>query len=309
MIDPNDYIEKGLKAVDEMANRGDYMSALKACEDLLRVNPYHRGAIQTLRNIQTKIEKSNAEKVDRDIESTMPLWKQGKYDELRTIYGKLYAYAPEHKKLRSLIIKLQETVSSETQKQQNEVKQKAIAAIENLLTQKNYDDAITATQELSEFFPLDKDVEKIGTKVRYAKIDSEITSNPQFQNTADFMAAEAFYEGLLKIDPTHPEVKKLLQQTREHDTRARVLDSKIHLNESFDRMKKLWENQEYEKVIQAAEEILQQNEGNLTARMYRSKAHSTLLRESDALEVKQLKAHWQQLGEEYTKNPSSFAKI
>lgn len=309
MIDPEAYIDKGLVVVEQLVNNGDYLTALKACEDLLRVNPYHTEVQEYLRNIHTRIAKDNEAKVDHDIEMTMPLWQNHRYDELRTIYGKLLKYAPEHKKLRSLILKLQETVTGEAQKEQDEIKAKAITAINTLISQKQFEEAVAASGELTELFPLDKATEDIGKKARYALIDEKIRQNPQFDNNADFMAVEAFYESLLKIDPTHPDAKKRLERTREHDTRARMLDSKIHLNENVDRMKQLWATREYEKVIQSCEEILQQDPSNLTAKLYRSKAHSTLLRESDELETRQLKVHWKEVEELYQKDKTQFVKI
>lgn len=309
MLDPDTYVKEGLKAVDQLVDRGDLVTALKACEELLRVNPYHNGAQSMLSNIHVRIEKQNEEMVDRDIQSTMKLWDEHRYDDLRVIYGKLLKFSPNHKKLLSLVSKLNETVTDEVKKAHRELKEKARTAIESLITEQKFDDVLQACSELGEYFPGDGEAEKMIKKFRYAVIDGKLEQNKLLTNTSDFMAAEAFYSSLLQIEPTHKRVQDLLSETREHGTKARMLDAKIHLAESIERMKKMWNTHEYEKVSQACDEILQQDSSNFTAKLYKNKAASILSKESDELEQKQLSEHWAKLSEEYKQDKSKFVKI
>ncbi len=309
MLDPDTYVAQGLKAVDQLVDSGDLITALKACEELLRVNPYHHGAQSTLSNIHVKIEKQNEDLVDHDIQNTMKLWDEHRYDDLRVIYGKLLKFSPNHKKLLSLVSKLNETFTEEVKKAHKELKDKARTAIESLIKDQKYDDALLACTELSEYFPQDAEAENMIKKMRYSVIDAKLEENKLLSNTADFMAAEAFYESLLKIEPSHKRVNTLLSETREHDTKSRILDSKIHLNESIERMKKLWNTHEYEKVDQACDEILQQDARNFTAKIYKKKSASILANESDVLEQKQLAEQWQKMSEEYNKDRTQFITI
>ncbi len=309
MLDPDTYVKEGLKAVDQLVDRGDLVTALKACEELLRVNPYHNGAQSMLSNIHVKLEKQNEDMVDRDIQNTMKLWDEHRYDDLRVVYGKLLKFSPNHKKLLSLVSKLNETLTDEVKKAHKELKDKARTAIEILITEQKYDDVLQACNELGEYFPGDAEAEKMIQKFRYKVIDGKLEQNTLLANTSDFMAAEAFYTSLLKIEPTHKRVLGLLEETQVHGTKARILDSKIHLAESVERMKKMWNTHEYEKVDQACDEILQQDAHNFTAKMYKNKSASILAKESDVLEQKQLKEHWAKLGEEYKQDKSKFVKI
>lgn len=309
MLDPEAYVDQGLKAVDHLIDRGELATALKVCEELLRVHPYHKGAQEYIQNIHAQIVKKNEEIVDEDIQKTMKLWDEHRYDELRTVYAKLLIYSPQHKKLRGLIMKLDSTVTKEAQEKRYAIKQKALEAIKSLITQKQFTDALQACDELNEYFPGDAMVENISRSARYAYIDEQLKINDHFVHSADFMEAEAFYASLMKIDPNHPQLKKLLEQTRAHGAQQRILAAKIHLNESIERMKKLWTSHEYEKVIQLCEEIIQQDTNNFTAKLYKKRAASILLRESDALEYKQLKEHWAHISLEYKKNPTAFIMI
>ena len=84
------------------------------------------------------------EKVDNDLDQTMHLWKEGRYDDLLKIYGRLYQYAPNHTRLRELITKLNDTLANHQKNERQAVAQKMLADATTHIHQKHFGDAIQA---------------------------------------------------------------------------------------------------------------------------------------------------------------------
>ncbi|PJC37465.1 hypothetical protein CO046_00360 [Candidatus Peregrinibacteria bacterium CG_4_9_14_0_2_um_filter_53_11] len=309
MVDPKTYIQEGLKTIKTLIEQNHLITALRAGEELARVNPYDRKVLNALANIQALIQKENEANVDRDIASTMHLWDEGKFDELQKIYSKLYQFSPQHKRLRALIIKLNEQMNEGQKKEHDEFIDQAVEAIKNLISEKNYTDAIQAGNELLQYDPLNSAAQKLLKKAKTGLIDMKLTENSQLLESADFERALEFYESLRRIDPDHSVVNRLSQQTKAHIAEKKLLASKITLNESIARMKELFTKREYEKVLQACDEIESIDPGNWTGRSYKKKAQATIERESDSVELKQLTELWKTMAPQVKEHPENYTRL
>lgn len=309
MVDPEIYITEGLVVVKKLLKQKDFQTAFRACEELLKVNPYHRKVQRYLREIEEELVASNEKKVDADIDATMSLWKEGRFDDLLQIYTKLYQFAPNHPRLRKLIAQLNEKLSAGKKQERNTFITAALTAIQNLLKEEKYTDALQAAGELLTIDPTNTAAEQLKMQAKEAYIDRELNNNERIIDSADFERAIPFYERLLGIAPNHPRIKKMMLQAQSHLAEQRMLAAKIHLNESIARMKELFKNAEYEKVIQACVEIERLSPKNFSARMFRKKALRTIEREVNALSRKTMDEENKLLQEEFAKNPAGFLKI
>lgn len=309
MVDPNTYIKEGLKIVKTLASQGNLQAALNACRELSRVNPYDRSVEKMLKEIEETALKKNIEKVDADISATMHLWDEGKFEDLAKIYAELYKYAPNYDRLKKLIVKLDEKMSGRQKDQKNEFVARALAAIKKLTDEKNYPDAIRACYELMGLDPLNETARAYVEQAKNALIEQKLRENEKIMDSADFERALNFYEPLLAVNPDHPRVKQLVLQAKENLAHQRLLAEKIHLNESIVRMKDLFSASEYEKVIQACEEIDRLDPRNLTARIFKKKARAAMEDEADFQIVKKMKEENLEAASEYQKNPQEFATI
>lgn len=308
-LDPQTYIEQGLKIVKNLVNKGDLATAMNACQELLKVNPYDKSVHKYLEEIQERILKENEKKVDADIESTMHLWKEGKFDELMQIYSKLYQYAPNHSRLIKLIQKLQEKMAEGQKKSQKDFLQKAINAIKGVINNGQFGDAIQACNEFLSLDPLNKEGKELLLEAKNKLIDQKLKENARVVEGADFERAFQFYDTLLAINPNNEKVKHLKETAKSHLGGQKELAGKIHLNESIDRMKQLFDAKEYEKVLQACEEILRIEPGNLTAKIFIQKATATIDAEIESKIADKLKSAGAEAAQEYGKNRERFVKI
>ena len=81
-------------------------------------------------------------------------------------------------------------------------------------------------------------------------------------------------------------LKSFKEAVASHLGGQKELAGKIHFNESIDRMKQLFDAKEYEKVLEACEEILRIDAGNMTAKIFMQKAGATI---DDEIESKIVK--------------------
>ncbi len=309
MVDPELYISQGLKIIKTLVEQGNFQSALQGCQELLKVNPYHRKVQKYLKNIEEELCAQNIKKVDKDLDATMHLWQEGRYDDLLKIYTKLYQYTPQYKRLRGLIEKLNTTMSQQQSNQRTDFIKQAVAAISGLMNESRYAEAIQASTELLSVDPVNEDAEKVLKKAKTAIIDQKLTENERIIDGADFERASDFYRSLIAIDPSHARAKSLLQQVQAHMAEQKMIAEKIHLNESVMRMKELFKSGEYEKVLQACEEIRRLDPGNFTAKVFYRRATKTMNEEIEILALKKVRELNTVLQTEYGKSPSSFVKI
>ena len=308
-LDPQTYIEQGLKIVKNLVSKGDLAGAMNACQELLKVNPYDKSVHKYLEKIQELIIKENEKKVDADIESTMHLWKEGKFDELMGIYEKLYQYAPNHSRLIKLIQKLQEKMAEGQKESQQDFLKKALSAIKGVINNGQFGDAIQACNEFLSLDPLNKEGKELLLDAKNRLIDQKLKENARVVEGADFERAFQFYDTLLAINPENEKVKKLQEAAASHLGGQKELAGKIHFNESIDRMKQLFDAKEYEKVLEACEEILRIDAGNMTAKIFMQKAVATIDDEIESKIVKKLHEAGAETELEYKKNAEGFVKV
>lgn len=309
MVDPEIYIKEGLKIVNALMDSGDLSAALRTCQELLKVNPYHRKVQKYLKEIEELIVEKNEKKVEVDIESTMHLWKEERFDDLMKIYTRLYQYAPNNTRLQKLIEKLNEKLSEQQKNARAAFVHGGLANIASLLENQKFGDAILACNELIRNDPLNRETTIYLKKAKTGLIEQKLKENSRIKDSADFERQLEFFESLLSIDPEHKEAKRLALRAKSHLAEQKLIAEKIHLNESIVRMKDLFKNSEYEKVLQACEEISRLDPGNFTARVFRKKAERMLRSEIEMLTVKLLKETWAALEPEYVKNPGGFVRI
>ncbi len=308
-LDPQTYIEQGLKIVKDLVNKGDLTAAMNACQELLKVNPYDKSVHKYLEKIQKLILEENVRKVDADIDSTMHLWKEEKYDELMQVYSRLYQYAPQYSRLIKLIEKLQNTITGQQKQSRQDFLEKALDAIKKLIKDGSFGDAIQACNELLSVDPLNGEAKEFLLAAKDHLIDQKLKENAGIIDSADFERALQFYNTLLSINPDNEKVKRLANTVESHLGGKKELAGKIHFNESIDRMKQLFDAKEYEKVLQACEEILRIDSGNLAAKFFIQKASATIKTEIEISIVKKLKEASAAITAEYVKDPAGFVKI
>lgn len=309
MIAHEHYIEEGLKIIKTLISQGNLQAALHASQELLKVNPYDRKVQKYLKKIEERIIEENAAKVDSDLDRTMHLWKEGRFNELLNIYATLYQYAPEHRRLKRLLLKLNETLGGQQKKERETFINAALQAIASLLREKRFGDSIQACNELLSFDPLNRAARNFLKKAKNQLIEQKLRDHERILESADFERALEFYQTILAIDPNHPRVKQLAMQAKAHLAEKKLLASKIHFNESILRMKDLFSHGEYEKVLQACEEIDRLDAGNFTAKIFKEKAKAALHHEIEEKMLQQLKESWLTLESMYKKNPGAFVKV
>ncbi|MFA6521127.1 MAG: hypothetical protein WCT53_01955 [Candidatus Gracilibacteria bacterium] len=309
MADLQKYIKDGLKIVDNLIKQGNLQAALNTCQELLKVNPYDSDVQSYFQIVQEKIIKDNRKKVDADIDATMDLWKEGRYAELAQIYDRLYAYAPGYDRLIGMMAKLEAKISKLQKTQKENLSGDFVAALKKLEDEKRFADMIQACNEMLSMDPKNEAATEYLKRGKRLLVEQKISDNPRIVEGADFERSMSFFNSLLAIDPENETVKKLKAETQGHLSEQKGVSARMDINESVTRMKDLFDHSEYEKVLQACEEIDNIDPGNFTAKIFKTKAQDLLHSESNKLIVKKLKEACAALTPEYKQNPGAFVRI
>lgn len=308
-MDAQKYIKDGLKIVDNLIKQGNLQAALNTCQELLKVNPYDSDVQGYLKIVQEKIIADNRRRVDADIDATMDLWKEGRYSELVDIYNRLYAYAPGYNRLVSMMAKLDAKISKQQKNQKENLAEKFVDALKKLEDEKRFADMIQACNEMLSMDPMNVSATEYLKRAKGLLVEQKLRENQRVLESADFERTMSFLNSLLTIDPENETVKKLKGQTQMQLSEQKGVSARMDINEGITRMKDLFDHSEYEKVLQACEEINNIDPGNFTAKVFKTKAQDLLHSESNKLIVKKLKEAWAALAPEYKQNPGAFVRI
>lgn len=309
MQTPEQYIKEGLKIVEDLVKQHNLQSALNACQELLKVNPYDKTLHSHLQKVQDLILEDNERRVNVDLDSTMHLWDEGKYDELARIYEKLAAYAPDHKRLRSLTMKLATKVEKQKSKQKESFIKNFEDALAKLRIEERYPEIIQACNEVLSMDPLNEKAKRHLKEAKEAFVDKRLRENNRIVEGSDFERALEFLDTLLSIDPENARVKQLQSQIKGHLSERSEVSQRMDLNESIARMKDLFDKSEFEKVVEVCNEIENLNPGNFSAKVFKGKAEKIMQKESNRLIVKQLKEVWVAMKPDYKKNRAAYVKV
>lgn len=302
-------IEEGIKVIKKLISDEDWKRALYGCKELLKYNPFNADLQSLMKKIEAHMVAENEKKVNTDISSTMRLWDEGRYSELMGIYMKLYKYAPNNKRLRDLIEKLKSKLTDTEQNKREDIVKKALEIIRKLISDEKYSDAIQACNEFLDFDSTNSTVQKYLIEAKDAIIEQKLKENPHLMESSDFDRQLEFFESLAKINPDNKKIQNILYQIKEHFGEQKMIAEKMHLNESILRMKELFKQAEYEKTVQACEEIDRLEHGNFTAKVFKKKALQTIKIETEAAAVKKMKEDFAALSEEYKAKPKEFVRL
>ncbi|KKU80455.1 MAG: hypothetical protein UY05_C0007G0007 [Candidatus Peregrinibacteria bacterium GW2011_GWA2_47_7] len=309
MIDPQNYLNDGHKKVKELMSAGDFERAYQGCQELLKVDPYNPKTLKLLEKVEEKMVKKNEEMVEKDIKATGHLWDEGKYEELREIYAKLYQYAPHYEKLQVLIGKIEQKLLEKNEQQQKIFLTSAVDAIKKAIREKHFGEAIQACNELLSMDKSNAAVGQLLQEAKYLLVDEKLRENEHIVDSGDYGAALHLYESLRSIDPSHAKLQALIADAVTHLEEKKKIQKKIDINEGTARVKELFEAQEYEKVLKACEDSMVLDPHNVVARLYHQKAQNIMEAENDIAVLKKIKETLPTLKTAYQQKQGSFIKI
>jgi len=140
------YIKKGLKKIKHLFKNGKNEEVIKACKELLDVDPLNKRAHKLKRKASLNYIRESLKNPIRE------KWEQaGEWEKLYIFYSKLSTIFPEHKKIRKLKKEAQEMIIKDDTKQKVVFSKESLTKLEKLFKQEEYERVIQGTQELIAF--------------------------------------------------------------------------------------------------------------------------------------------------------------
>lgn len=309
MIDIYTYIQEGIKTVKMLLRKGDLFNANLGCQELLKVDPYNKKLQKLLTKIEKKILKQNLKIVKQEIKRTWSLWDEKRHGELLQIYERLLEYAPQYGELHELMEKAEKAMNNTEREQRKAFIREALEAVEKIFREGKWEDVIQACKEILVVHAFNEKAKNLLAKARENFVEQKLKENETLVDSAEFERQIEFFGELLHIDPNSEKVKNLLLEARKKLQEKKKIETQILVNEGEKRIKTLFDQQEYEKVLQACEELRFLDTRNLVAMLYDRKARAVIIEEIDQKVFSIIQEAFAKLREEYGKNKRAFVKI
>lgn len=308
-MDYEAYISAGYKAVKKLFKKGDLQNAKIACDELLKIDPYNKKLLKLQEKTEKEILEVNLKKVKAEIKRTRHLWNEKRYEELLQIYNRLYEYAPQYKELTELIQQAEAKLSDQERQRRKAFIDEAVNTIKKVFEGKRLGETMQACGELLVIDPRNQEVKSILQKAKNALIDEKLQENERIVDSGDYERSLELYESLLQINPQSEKLLNMIKDAEQHITEKKKLVRRIRMNEGVKRIKDLFSEREYEKVLQMCEDLLQIDPKNFTAHLYQKKAQDTIEEEIDAAIAKKMESDFTAMKAEFEKGREGFVKI
>lgn len=282
------FIKNGLKTVRKLMRDGNHIDAIKACVEILEIDPGNTEA-------RTLIEKEKKQIVEKNFKTVKTLYKQGEYEEAITTAEKLLLAGP-NRKLSKLILE--------------KYLERGYRIRKELTADKKWLEAIGVMEDMHKTLPHD---EKIIEKLRHDKIkyiDRELHSDVRKELISDkqFEKLYKFYKKLYEVFPEHKKLLKEIKSAEKLVFKARRESNKTFIEGSIAKTKSLLAEKKFDSAEKAARELIQMTDGDQGMNLYK-KAATANDKDTEAKLDIAMRTMIVAIKEDFKKDPAKFVKI
>lgn len=260
--------KQSLKQIKQLDKQGDTTKAFQAIQAYLQTNHDDLEAIKLYQDLKKKVYKQNLSKVKDSIQSVKFMWKQGRYKDLLHLYLKLRPYAPNYRPLENLIQKAYNAYHKEEMQKQDSANSKVIQNVEGYLKSKNYTEALKFIEEAIKRDLDNPLLQKLLVETKRKVIDAKLKANMAKIKKISIPESYDFIKKLYELEPTYYKIQKLFAEYH-YKLKDYYKNQKfIYEKDAKRQIKVLYNTKEYDKALQATQELLKVNNTSKTAQKY-----------------------------------------
>jgi hypothetical protein len=211
------------------------------------------------------------------------LAKQQKHEEALQLTLLLRKKYPTDPTLHRLINKLKKNIRTQELGSRGGFIKGALKTIKAFRKDKNFASAIQASKELLEIDPQNRKAEKLLNKSKIDLIDQKLHDpiRKQYLENEEYQKLYFFYQKLKKVFPNYQKLNAMIKETERQMIIQDRATKKTFSDESLNKIKNLFGEGKYEKVIAAAEDLILYTH-------YGSKESSDLLKKAKKANEKEI---------------------
>lgn len=260
-----------LDQIQAMLDSGELASANSNIEEYLSRNLDDPKALKIYRKIQKQIYQNNLKKVKEGIRIAESMWDQKRYEDLLNLYLKLQPYAPNYKPLQRLIDKVYKVQGKSVQKKEDTAMSDFNTTLTQYIQTKNFDRALDFLQEAIKKDPDNPGFQKTLLDLKRKIIDHKLTTNKSKFKKASPPDIYDFIKSLYEFEPTYYKTQQLLVDQHEKLKYYYANKKDLFVKDAKRQIRILYNKKEFEKALQAVNELQKIDPSNSLAKRYRKK--------------------------------------
>lgn len=284
-----------MESIKQLYKAGKINECYSALQNYLIYNPKDLTAIKLLQKVKTEILKANITKIEEAIKRFDHLWKQKKYPELLQAYLEIQKFAPDYKPLQKKIEKvykiLQKSSQNEYLNQFNEINQIVKVKISN-------NELLESIKFVEHAFiknPNNPLIKKLVLDTKRKVIDIKLNQNKSSIKGNNIPKIYDFIKSLYELEPTYEKIQKML--IKYHSLLKKYYENQKYVFEkdAMLQIKVLYNKNEYQKCLQACNELIRTTVYNKFAFKYKKKAEQGIINENFATSYQKLNLYLNKL--------------
>jgi len=258
----------------------NFNECFNALQFYLTHNPKDLKAIKLLQKVKKQILKTNIAKIEEAIKRFDHLWKQKKYPELLQAYLEIQKFAPDYIPLQKKIEKVYKLLQKNNQDQNYLEFKKIKDVVEVKISNNELTDSIKFVEEAFLKNPNNPLVKKLVLETKRNTIDIKLKQNRKPIKQGNIPKIYDFIKSLYELEPTYYKIQTLL--VKYHGLLRKYYENQkyVYLKDSMQQIKVLYNKSEFQKCLQASNELLRTTVYNNFANKYKIKAENAIVNEN-----------------------------
>lgn len=285
-----------------------YQEAFDLCKDCLAKHPQEGRFLKLKEEIEQAVSDENEKIVMEKLDALRPLWKEKKYAEILRNLKDLLKIDPENSKLKDLYLEAETAYRKQFEKSQKEYNKQQNERLSELL-KNNPEQLAEELFVLEKENPGNKNVRALTGEFRSKLILKKIKDKRALLDSEKYADIEHFLQELSRIDDTSTQVKELAQEIKNRKFQSSLIESKEFVYSGEKSLDTLMKLKKFDKVIRAANEILQVDKKNSYVRSILNTATAKYFTQLKNLAADAIIQNFPALKSEYLQDKSKFVKI
>lgn len=302
-------IEEAVTNIRKLMAEKKWLEAHRECLDFLRYDPENLKIIRLKNKIEKTVKQQNRKAIREDLAKLGPLWHEKQYEDLLKHLRTLEPYIPDYPPLKNVIVKAQKLYAQQVQNKSKEIFNENRNLIEKCVSEKKFSDALVMAEKMLLAKDHEEQIRKLVERIKSNWIQNEIEQNQALLKSEKFEDILLFYQGLLRIDKKSKLLKKAIETTKKRYQEYKIDIKKEFIFSSLEKIRTLYQLKKYEKVVEAAQEVLNIDPLNNQAESFLKKSSKKTKRLINKEVVTQMSDAQKKLKEDWKAKKDQFIKL
>lgn len=263
-----------------LAESGEIAKAFQSISGYIQAYRDDEEAVKIYQKLKKQVYQTNLEKVKESIDSVKFMWKQKRYKDLLHLYLKLREYAPNYKPLQKLIQKAYKAAQKDELSKRDSIGKQIVETVDAYIKNKKYSEALQFLENTIMQDPNNPLLQKLLLETKHKIIDQKLAHNKSKLKKSAATESYDFIKKLYELEPNYYKTQQLYAE-QYYKLKDYYKNQKfIFEKEAKKQITILFNTKEFEKALQASQELIRTNLQSKTAKKFIPKIQKEIDKEN-----------------------------